>query len=519
LNYNKEEKMENKKIIIIQILIVLMFSCKPTPKYTQDVEFEYLPTFYNYEGFSEEPGKVYKAFVQKRHFLKESIEELQNLVEFDISRLRNPNWNEITQTISSLPNIKRLIIATMDVDTLPIDPVSLQKLEHLDLIGAKGYELENELDKLVKFEKLRFLRITGLKTSHLPQKITQLKNLKEFHFGYHNNDFDYNNAVEIISGLSNLMHVEFDDIPNTFNVKKIRGLNYLQSIAFFNSDLNSCGILNNLQSFRQLENLEFNKMDIETLSDSIYNLITLKSINLRDNSNLNHQKLLQQLAQLPNLEELDFSATIFATLDNKFAFPKELAELKKLRKLNLQQNRNIDFDTLLDYLAQLPEFESLNLHFHRTGHITQLPDKLRNLKSLKELNVSYSGPYPLSLVTELPESLEKLDYSDAKFDEDIPIQKVIFTAKNLKSLNLSGSTLKELPEEIGNLKNLVHLDLSYNQIRELPESITECENLRYLNLMYTYIAKDKEKRKEIEEMLPNTLIFFGEYEVWDPENH
>ena len=71
-------------------------------------------------------------------------------------------------------------------------------------------------------------------------------------------------------------------------------------------------------------------------------------------------------------------------------------------------------------------------------------------------------------------------------------------------------------EEIGNLKNLVHLDLGNNQLKDLPESITKLKKLRYLNLMGTYISESEEKRKEIEQMLPNTLIFFGEYEAYEP---
>jgi hypothetical protein len=34
--------------------------------------------------------------------------------------------------------------------------------------------------------------------------------------------------------------------------------------------------------------------------------------------------------------------------------------------------------------------------------------------------------------------------------------------------------------------------------------------------MGTHIAESKEKRKKIEQMLPNTLIFFGEYEAYEP---
>lgn len=69
---------------------------------------------------------------------------------------------------------------------------------------------------------------------------------------------------------------------------------------------------------------------------------------------------------------------------------------------------------------------------------------------------------PSRYVTEIPESIGKL--------------------RNLKSLYLSGNTIKILPESIGQLRNLRNLDLSNNLIETIPESIGHLKNLRRLDL-------------------------------------
>ncbi|CAB4297984.1 unnamed protein product [Prunus armeniaca] len=55
----------------------------------------------------------------------------------------------------------------------------------------------------------------------------------------------------------------------------------------------------------------------------------------------------------------------------------------------------------------------------------------------------------------------------------------------IRTLNLSGNSIKELPEEIGELKHLRHIDLSFNCILEkLPDTICGLYNLSTLRLVW-----------------------------------
>ncbi|MCP3880979.1 MAG: leucine-rich repeat domain-containing protein [Sulfitobacter sp.] len=55
--------------------------------------------------------------------------------------------------------------------------------------------------------------------------------------------------------------------------------------------------------------------------------------------------------------------------------------------------------------------------------------------------------------------------------------KISYAAQNnMKSLNLSGSRLLELPPDIKKLQNLAHLDLSNNALKKIPPEIGELKN-------------------------------------------
>lgn len=49
-------------------------------------------------------------------------------------------------------------------------------------------------------------------------------------------------------------------------------------------------------------------------------------------------------------------------------------------------------------------------------------------------------------------------------------------------LNLSGSKLTKLPEDISKFTNLTYLDLSNNELKELPKNFSKLQNLKFLNL-------------------------------------
>ncbi|NVM34560.1 MAG: tetratricopeptide repeat protein [Candidatus Lokiarchaeota archaeon] len=59
---------------------------------------------------------------------------------------------------------------------------------------------------------------------------------------------------------------------------------------------------------------------------------------------------------------------------------------------------------------------------------------------------------------------------------------ILCTLTHLQELVLSNSSIKNIPNCIGELQALKYLDLSFNRIRSIPESINTLRSLEYLNL-------------------------------------
>src|SRR5579863_5047754 len=81
---------------------------------------------------------------------------------------------------------------------------------------------------------------------------------------------------------------------------------------------------------------------------------------------------------------------------------------------------------------------------------------------------------------------EKLEYVDKikKITVDDLINLI-----NLEILELSGSRIREIPQEIGNLINLKQITFHNNQIQEVPKEIGGLFNLESLYLSYNQIQK------------------------------
>ena len=504
-----------------------------------EVNVEYTPKHINLIRPIVEPEKIYRMSLVRESFeaLPQEMAKMRNLQILKLVRLKINDWESSFKVINSFQNLKEIQISGIPISKIPIKPENLPHLKTINLRGSRGYCLKEEIENLSQFDSLESFIIGGLDINSFPENISLLKNLKFLEFGFHAESFDYANAFDLLTTLPNLNHIDIAGADLTNSIDNLRKLNQLSVLALFNCKVELDKLFNSIHTWPKLERLELKNMSLDKLPSSITQLQSLKSLSLYHNPDLDHASLFRQLAKLPHLEELDISETNTYTeakdsscqeghalyIPKEYAgifyMPKELGDLKKLKKLHLSNLVSVDFDTLLDRLVHLKQLEYLNLSGIGSidGQGVYLPASLSKMENLKELIIDFSGPHPFDLVEQMPPNLEKLDFSSAHFDEYAPLPEVIFTASNLKSLNLNDCKLKEFPKGILKLKELEHLDLGNNQIRELPEAITQLKNLKYLNLMGTIISTSQEKRDKIEKMLPNTLVFFGEYRAYDPD--
>ena len=172
----------------------------------------------------------------------------------------------------------------------------------------------------------------------------------------------------------------------------------------------------------RLYNLDFERLYITTLPESIGNLSSLISLNLSRNTYLS-------------------------------SLPESIGNLSRLEILNLNKD-SVYYELVLpESIGNLCFLKTLSLHNNK---ITTLPESIGNLSSLTDLYLSNNQ------LTTLPESIGNLI--------------------GLENFNLSDNQLTTLPGSIGNLVGLENFNLSNNQLTTLPDSIGELNNLCYLSL-------------------------------------
>ncbi|CAL2235933.1 unnamed protein product [Prunus armeniaca] len=147
-------------------------------------------------------------------------------------------------------------------------------------------------------------------------------------------------------------------------------------------------------------------------------------------------------------------------------------------------------DIVHDFVQFLTKNECLIMDHTEcaTSESKLLGDKVRHL------TLRYFLDGPLAILSNNCQKLRTL----ATFDSRITTidSNLILQLKCLRTLNLSGNSIKELPEEIGELKHLRHIDLSFNCILEkLPDSICGLYNLSTLRL--TWCSKLKKLPENI----------------------
>jgi len=203
------------------------------------------------------------------------------------------------------------------------------------------------------------------------------------------------------------------------------------------------------------------------------------------------------LAQMPNMEELDFShCDALKELPNEVgemvnlqilkledcsslqSLPKEIGQLEKLEKLDLRFCKALQ--SVPTEIGKLTNLSYLNLW--DCGLLTEIPSEIGKCRLLKELDLS-----KCEKLRELPQeigelhNLKSLNLWDCKGLTSLPssIGKLV----NLKEMNLAQLNLTSLPTEIGNMEKLTELDLSgCKKLQELPAEIATLKSLEELNL-------------------------------------
>ena len=174
---------------------------------------------------------------------------------------------------------------------------------------------------------------------------------------------------------------------------------------------------------------------------------------------------------VPNLEEL-----VLARCSNLRKLHPSIGKLKKLKLLDLKKCPKL---TSLPDKFEMESLVTLNLAY--CFKVEKIPEFVGNMKLLQELRLEGTA------IIELPSSVECLTGLNILIlgycKNLVCLPKTICSLTSLNNIVLGGcSKFDKLPEDLGNITSLKKLDLSETTIKELPSSVEFLIGLTLLNL-------------------------------------
>uniref|UniRef100_A0A2N9II78 TIR domain-containing protein n=1 Tax=Fagus sylvatica TaxID=28930 RepID=A0A2N9II78_FAGSY len=249
-----------------------------------------------------------------------------------------------------------------------------------------------------------------------------------------------------------LKFIDLTDSSNLIEIPDVTGIPNLEKLI-----LSGCSKLDELPE--NLGILEDNKCkDLLCLPSTICNLKSLQDLDLYGCSKLD--ELPENLGILEGLVDLDLSGTAIKEL------PSSIGHLTSLTYLKIKECK--DLLCLPSTICNLKSLQHLDLS--GCSKLDELPENLGILEECKDLLC-----LPITICN--LKSLEIFVFSGCSKLDELPENLGI-----LEDLDLSGcSKLENLPENIGNVKGLKTLKLSGTTIKNVPSSIVLLENLEELH--------------------------------------
>jgi hypothetical protein len=151
---------------------------------------------------------------------------------------------------------------------------------------------------------------------------------------------------------------------------------------------------------------------------------------------------------------------------------------------------------LHDSLYEFDNFiNDLNRHYDSLRMIKLREVSVNNPDSVIELYLAYENYY---LIKEYLKSFKKLNRLSMIGFSSLDME-ILSSFKSLRELAIEGDSLKEIPENIGDLQTLEVLELT-GPITRIPESVYKLSNLKELDLGTTNISEISPRIKDLEKL-------------------
>lgn len=353
----------------------------------------------------------------------------------------------------------------------------LSQIKGVAIKFDKNTDLKKIIDHLkllpnlgyLKFDNIFFLK-EGYTSQCLPSNLLELSKLKTIAF-YYSNEKNFKCDFLILSKLKNLKNLVFiggrSDILQTHNFLKLK----------------------------QLEGIYCSARYGPIIPYEINGFPNLKTFLIAADKYPNGDQMLKNLSKNQNIENLMLS---YVPLNDSIS--KSLSNFKNLKRLRLFgkiENPKLLFNSLSNKtinelylsnnslesdLSELTDFKQLEKFYSSNNNLgKKLSINFFKLKNLSFIEIQGSK---LEVIDDNIYKLKKLETLKLHFNK---LKKFTISNQNLTYLTLRNNFLAELTDKIGGLSSLKYLDLSDNKLEFLPKSIINLTLLDTLNLENNYL--------------------------------
>ncbi|KAE8610611.1 hypothetical protein XENTR_v10012181 [Xenopus tropicalis] len=343
----------------------------------------------------------------------------------------------LPDTVFEITELQSLKLESIPNVMIPAAIAQLNNLQELSLWTCPA-KIHSAALAFLK-ENVHSLSVKFVGSPHIPQWMCDLGSLEELNLtGLFTPEISKHFPNYSFKKLKSLKHLVINSNLTSIPQYAVDISAQLQKLSIDNNEIKLV-TRNSLKNMANLMTLELVNCKLDQIPNSIFSLLALKELDLKNNN----LKSIQEIASFQNLQKL----SILKLWHNSITkIPDHISKLANLEQLYISHNNIGDLPHDLFLCCKLRHLELSN------NNIRSIPHIIRNLSNLKYFSVSYNR------IETIPDEL--------------------YFCQKLETLNLRHNNINTLSPNIGNLAQLSCLDVKENPIGSLPLELGSCQALK-----------------------------------------
>jgi len=239
----------------------------------------------------------------------------------------------LTKSFGKLEQLEVLIAPNNDLSEIPAEVVGLSKLRVLDVANNQIKTLPADIEKM---QTLQHLNVNHNQLKTLPNEVAFMDNLQEVHWNLNPFQSPFKETLEMMD-LRSVKHWLSQQLIETRIKEAIKSKADKLDLSSFNLNELPAAIFN----IKTLKHLNVSNNQLENIPEEVVNLNRLESLNV-DNNKL--QELPKAIAKLYKLRKLECKANPLSAMPNSVCNQ----DVESIRQWLIQQEINETIEKLLE---------------------------------------------------------------------------------------------------------------------------------------------------------------------------